>query len=92
MRRPLTDTYSFALEHADKKLRLVIYDGDTELVCRKEERKRLDAFLLRDSDHIFKGRLQLLKKKDTIAIQVKGKVVGQLNTADFQHMLHEGNK
>lgn len=89
MRRQLTQSYSFAMEPVEKKLRLVIYDGDVELVCRKEDRRILESFLQQESDHIFKGRLQLLKKKDTIAVQVKGKLVGQMTTTEFSQLLHE---
>ncbi|WP_295670514.1 hypothetical protein [uncultured Mucilaginibacter sp.] len=77
----LYDPYSLDIENNGKNLRLVVYDGGVEKVCRKTSIKPLFEFIQSGENHLFKGRLRLFKNPDAIIIEVKGDVVGEI-TAD----------
>ncbi|OCX51470.1 hypothetical protein BEL04_15700 [Mucilaginibacter sp. PPCGB 2223] len=81
---PLTNNYTFAIEPITaRRMRLVVYQNGKELVCRKENLKQLNEFLNVDEARAFKGRLQLLKHGDDIAVEVKGEPVGNISKADL---------
>lgn len=87
MKISLKTPYSFGIAPNHDKLRLIVYDQNGELVCRKERRKKLTEFLSEDTGHTFKGRLQLIKRKNTIAIQVKGETIGSLKKSEFESLI-----
>ena len=76
----LTDQYTFAIERNDNRLRLIVLDGINEWVCRKTTQKELNRFLLNNEAHLFKGRLQLDKTGDDIAVNVKGVDLGLISS------------
>ncbi len=83
----LKENYTFAIEPQVKRLRLVVYQSGVENVCHLETRKKLEKFLLSDENHLFKGRLQLVKNAGGIAVVVKGKPVGKIVNAEFIKIL-----
>ncbi|MES2265557.1 MAG: hypothetical protein V4520_02275 [Bacteroidota bacterium] len=80
----LTDNHSLLIECHNKKLRLVITDGITELACRKETSGKLNNFLSSTEANLFKGRLQLHKKLATIDLLLKGNHIGCVTTAELK--------
>ena len=83
----LTDTLSFRLENDNKKLRLIIADGDKELACRKETLSNLRCFIQSNQSSLFKGRLQLYRQDNTIIITLKGQPAGAVSIADLNNAL-----
>ena len=82
---PLTQNYSFAIERYEKlRVRLMIYKNGELRVCRKESAYKLNQFLTQDEAKAFKGRLQLFKHHDDIAVEVKGQPVGTISVADMR--------
>jgi len=78
----LNPTHSLAIDPYEKlRLRLIIYKNDEEYVCRKESLYKLKQFLTLDEGRAFKGRLQLLKHGDDIAVEVKGELIGNISKA-----------
>ena len=75
--------FSFAIEHFEKRARLIVYKGGVENVCRRESFKNLESFLRSDEESIFKGRLQLYKNAGEITVEVKGKLAGKITTEYF---------
>ncbi|HLO37052.1 MAG TPA: hypothetical protein VK173_01040 [Lacibacter sp.] len=76
-----------SIELDNKRVRLVIYQGSEERVCRKENISRIKEFLVQQEGRLFKGRLQLHKIDQQINIEVKGKVIGNLDVDHFTAML-----
>ena len=72
----LNDAFTFAVEAHNGKLRFVVYEHNSECVCRIERRKAIELFLESTTASIFKGRLQLHKQNHEIAVEVKGEVIG----------------
>ena len=83
----LTDTLSFRLENDNKKLRLIIADGDKELACRKETLSNLKRFIQSDQSSLFKGRLQLHRQDNAITITLKGQPAGAVSIVDLNNAL-----
>lgn len=83
----LNNTLGFSVEPYNGKLRFVVYENNNEHVCRIERKKAIDTFLLADTESIFKGRLQLHKQENEIAVEVKGEVVGRIPLSSFKIML-----
>ena len=83
----LDDKLSFGIECAEKKARLIVYESGVEKVCRKETLKNLASFIQSGDNQLFKGRLRLHKKGTEIAIEVKGKLVGQIESERFESYL-----
>lgn len=79
--------FTFNIFPHQKKLRLVVFNKNEEYVCRIESKNKLHHFLEEDDTRLFKGRLQLIKNQDKIAIQVKGKIVGELSIDVFQRII-----
>ncbi|MBB6002806.1 hypothetical protein [Arcicella rosea] len=80
--------FTFNIFPHQEKLRLVVFTNDEEYVCRIESKKKLHHFLEEYDTRLFKGRLQLIKNQDDIAIQVKGKIVGELSIDVFTELLN----
>ena len=68
--------FSLGAELNDKKIRLVVYKKNLELVCRKTTMSQIKRFLDDAEEKLFKGRLQLLKDGDHILIKAKNEVAG----------------
>ena len=83
----LNDAFTFAVEAHNGKLRFVVYEHNSEVVCRIERRKAIELFLQSTTASIFKGRLQLHKQNHEIAVEVKGEVIGSMQLSSFQQML-----
>ncbi len=85
----LNDDMVFTIERTEKRVRLIVYKGGVENVCRMETFKNIERFILSDEDRIFKGRLQLHKNVAGIGIIVKGKLTGTINAKEFLNCLEE---
>ena len=83
----LNNTFTFAVEPYNGKLRFVVSEQGKEYVCRIEGKKTIESFLQEENNSIFKGRLQLHKLNNEIAVEVKGEVVGNLSVSSFQKMI-----
>ncbi|RXK60883.1 hypothetical protein ESA94_10520 [Lacibacter luteus] len=83
----LNNTLSFSVEPYNGKLRFVVYENSKEYVCRIERKKAMETFLIADTASIFKGRLQLHKYNNEIAVEVKGEIVGNILLSSFKKML-----
>ena len=79
--------FTFNIFPHQEKLRLVVFNNDEEYVCRIESKKKLYQFLEGNDATLFKGRLQLIKNQDDIAIQVKGRILGELSIEAFRELL-----
>ena len=80
----LSNQITFSIEPFEKKVRLVVYKDNKEWVCRKETFKNLNYFLSQEDVSIFKGRLQLHKRKNKINVEVKGEIIGVINADVFR--------
>ncbi|MCX2574244.1 hypothetical protein [Pedobacter sandarakinus] len=87
----LNKKFTLAFEALENKLRLVLFEGDEELVCRIEKLKNLQHFLAEDQTHLFKGRLQLSKRGGVIEVLVKQKSVGISSSSTFREILQASN-
>ncbi len=81
--------FSFAIEHFEKRPRLIVYKDGVENVCRRESFKNLQRFILSDDEKIFRGRLQLYKSGGEIVIEVKGEIAGKMTIKDFTSYLEK---
>jgi hypothetical protein len=88
----LNDGFSFAIEHHERRARLIVYKNGLEDVCRKETFGSLRRFITADQGHLFKGRLQLDKDGENIAFKVKGGLVGMVKVNVFGGYLEEVEK
>jgi hypothetical protein len=78
----------FTIVPVQKRARLIIFRGDTELVCRKETFSNLVKFIRGPDATIFKGRLQLSKTDQYISIVVKGQIVGSITVNEFASIIN----
>ena len=85
----LDNGYDLAIENADKKIRLVVYNNGVENVCRKSTLKNIATFVQSGENHLFKGRLQLQKENSGINILVKGSKVGEIPIQGFLSYLQQ---
>ena len=85
----LNNEFALTIEHAQKKVRLVVYKNGVENVCRRETIGHLEHFILSDEERIFKGRLQLCKNGDSLNIEVKGDTIGTVKFNDFINFLEQ---
>lgn len=83
----LNKSLALSVEPYNGKLRFVVNEAGKEWVCRIERKKAIETFLQAESNSIFKGRLQLHKFKNEIAVEVKGEVVGNIPVSSFQKLL-----
>ncbi len=83
----LNKSLTLSVEPYNGQLRFVVNEAGREWICRIERKKAIDAFLQRESGSIFKGRLQLHKLKNEIAVEVKGEVVGNISVSSFQKLV-----
>ncbi len=84
----LNEKYTFSLELTGEKVRLILSEGDVELVCRKETIKNLRIFLLKDEFKIFKGRFQLNKHSDIIEVIMKDKPIAIISSIKLELLLN----
>jgi hypothetical protein len=82
------DQFSFLVEQEERRLRLIVFNGDEELVCHKADRAKIQRFIMADKSHLFKGRLQLDKTGDHIRISVKGKTAGIISLSKFEKLVN----
>lgn len=85
----LNERLTFSLESLDKKVRLIVFDADKELACRKETPKNLQKFLTVNEATLFKGRLQLNKYRDDIEVVIKGQPIAIIPLKTFGRALGE---
>lgn len=83
----LNSSYSLSSEPHLKGVRLIVLDNGNEWVCRKESFKKLNSFLSLDGGRIFKGRLQLYKHQNAIAVEVKGNNMGEICVTQLKKLL-----
>ena len=83
--------YSLVVEAETKRFRLIILDDNAELVCHKVTVSELNQFLQQTDTHLFKGRLQLHKTGDYVAIIMKGEVIGSIPESEFQILISSQN-
>jgi hypothetical protein len=85
---PLFPNYALAIEPYEKlRVRIMVFKDGEEYVCRKESLYKLKQFLALDEGRAFKGRLQLVKHGDTVAVDVKGEVLGRIGLGDMEQGL-----
>jgi RNA binding exosome subunit len=85
---PLSPNYTLAIEqYQNLRVRLLIFKNGEEYVCRKESLYKLKQFLALDEGRAFKGRLQLVKDGDVIAVEVKGEVLGRITLKGLEKQL-----
>lgn len=84
---PLRNNFSIGMERFENRIRLVVFNGDDEYVCRKETLSVLEKFAEKNKAHIFRGRLQLYKDSDDIHVEVKGTILGTVRLNDFKKKL-----
>ena len=85
----LNDKIKFSVEPKGKNIRLIASEADVELACRKESLKRINNFLSIENEHLFKGRLQLIKHKNQIDVKIKGLIVGSMEVQQFKEALNK---
>jgi len=88
----LLNDYVLKIEPEKEKpsrLKLIVKLMGKELVCRKEGINPLLDFIYGPDGHLFKGRLQLSKKKTAINIYMKGDIIG---TIEARNLLEELEK
>ena len=83
----LNDQVSFGIKQENKRLRLVVFEGGAELVCRKTSRTELVEFIRAETGHLFKGRLQLDNSGGYICVLVKGLQAGIVKTNQVAALL-----
>lgn len=83
----LSKKLTLGFEPLGKKLRLIIFEKNEELVCRKETIKNLQQFLSAERAHLFKGRLQLSKNDNIIEVLVKQNSAGVISSDTFKKVL-----
>jgi len=83
----LSPNHTFTIEpYANRRVRLIVFKNGEEYVCRKESRYKLKQFLALDEGRAFKGRLQLVKGGNNIAIEVKGEVLGRITDVQLEKL------
>lgn len=82
----LNDGIRMRIETMDNNVRLVLSKNSKELACRKGPLKEIDKFLALDTGNLFKGRLQLSKKDDLVAIHLNNKIVGEVTTIELNKL------
>ncbi|MFW0715220.1 hypothetical protein [Pedobacter sp. N23S346] len=83
----LNNNLKLSFEKLPHSIRLIVSKNGEEWVCRKEKLKSLFTFLETDKEHLFKGRLQLIKTNDQIDIQVKNESISSISIEAFQQAL-----
>jgi len=83
----LDDIFKLSFEKLPHIIRVIILKNDEECVCRKEGLKNLLSFADVDTEHLFKGRLQLSKSDGKIDIQVKKEFIGTVSLEVFKKAL-----
>lgn len=81
------NTFTFSVEPYNRKLRFVVSGQGKGYVCRIERKKSIESFLQNENSSIFKGRLQLHKLNNEIAVEVKGEIIGNVSVSSFQKLI-----
>ena len=84
----LGDRLTISIEK-ENRLRLIVFDGSEELVCRKVNPSELKKFIQAENGHLFKGRLQLDKKDDNIFVSIKGAKTGVIALPEFEDLINQ---
>jgi hypothetical protein len=84
----LSNDLSFGIEPYERGIRLIVFNGKEEWVCRKETRSNVNKFLSGPDASLFKGRLQLIKQSGAIGIEVKGVVVGKISSTQLSQSIN----
>jgi hypothetical protein len=87
MRLQLNDNHYLTTKTHNKRVRLIVVNNDIEVVCRKETTRNLSQFLTLNEGRIFKGRLQLYKHNDHIAVEVKGVNIGLITRDQLSQLM-----
>ena len=88
MHLKLNHNYSLCFEpHLANGVRLIVFNGDDEWVCRKETLRNLAKFMAAGEGHIFKGRLQIYKNDDVVTVEVKGQRIGIIPSVYLKSLL-----
>ncbi|HEY9004319.1 MAG TPA: hypothetical protein VIM89_23385 [Mucilaginibacter sp.] len=85
----LDDKLSFFIEQEEKRLRLIVFNNNEELVCHKANPIDLKRFIESEEGHLFKGRLQLDKKDGSIFLSVKGDTIGAIDLPEFERLINQ---
>ncbi|WP_231424280.1 hypothetical protein [Pedobacter sp. Leaf250] len=83
----LQSDFKLSFEKLPRTIRLIVSKNNEEWICRKEKLKNLYSFAEVDQEHLFKGRLQLLKSDGKINIQVKDELIGAISNEAFKEAL-----
>ena len=83
----LNNNFELSFEKLPHTIRLIVSKNNEEWVCRKEKLRNLFSFAEVDKEHLFKGRLQLLKSDAKIDIQVKNEIIGAISNESFKEAL-----
>ncbi|WP_316796218.1 hypothetical protein [Pedobacter agri] len=83
----LQSDFKLSFEKLPHTIRLIVSKNNEEWICRKEKLKNLYSFAEVDQEHLFKGRLQLLKSDGKINIQVKDELIGAISNEAFKEAL-----
>ena len=75
----LKSGFEFEIERLEDRVRLIVTEKKSEIVCRKESIKKLVEFISGSEKEIFKGRLRLKKSSKGISIIVKGFEIGVIS-------------
>ena len=84
----LENDLKLSFEKLPHTIRLIVSKDKEELVCRKEKLRNLFAFTKLIKAHFFKGRLQLCKSDDKIAILFKNENIGTISAQSFKQALN----
>jgi RNA binding exosome subunit len=84
----LENNLKLSFEKLPHTIRLIVSKDNEELVCRKEKLRNLLAFTELNKAEVFKGRLQLCKSDDKIAIQFKNENISTISAESFEQALN----
>ena len=84
----LENDLTLSFEKLSHTIRLIVSKDNKELICRREKLRNLFAFTKLNKAHFFKGRLQLCKSDDKIAILFKNENIGTISAEGFKQSLN----
>jgi hypothetical protein len=84
----LNGLYSLSVETENKRLMLIIFNGDEELVCHKTGVSELKRFLQQSEAHLFKGRLQLDKTNGNVTILIRAVTIGVIPEVELASLMN----
>ncbi|WP_231490729.1 glycogen/starch/alpha-glucan phosphorylase [Pedobacter sp. Leaf170] len=83
----LDNKFKLSFEKLPHTIRLIVSKNNDIWVCKKEKLKNLFAFADDGKEHLFKGRLQLIKRDNKIDIRVKHELIDTISTESFKQVL-----